>query len=90
MAAIRVRVGASIDASLAQVFRRVNDSSRDAQRLMLQQSKSTNSAQLALLKNKAAAEKAGPNGVAASPQSVADTAALEAILNSSNASAAAG
>ena len=38
---------------------------------------------------KAAAEKAGPNGVAASPQSVADTAALEAILNSSNASAAA-
>ena len=38
---------------------------------------------------KAAAEKGGPNGVAASPQSVADTAALEAILNSSNASAAA-
>jgi hypothetical protein len=38
---------------------------------------------------KAAAEKGGANGVAASPQSVADTAALEAILNSSNASAAA-
>jgi len=35
------------------------------------------------------AEEGGPNGVAASPQSVADTAALEAILNSSNASAAA-
>ncbi len=34
-------------------------------------------------------EKGGANGVAASPQSVADTAALEAILNSSNASATA-
>ena len=34
-------------------------------------------------------EKGGPNGVAASPQSVADNAALEAILNSSNASATA-
>ena len=40
-------------------------------------------------KSKAASKPKGANSVAASPQSVADTAALEAILNSSNASAAA-